>query len=151
LSIYGNVAVVGAYGKDVDGIYFGTTKNAGDLPSSGNTDTGIVYVFQRLSATAEYTLFQVLEPSNVRQFDQFGWDVFINENKIMVGSVQNILGTLPPSKCIQEIKTVADYNQEPVGTGFKIKWMTYEDGSMRTTRQISYDTTGIVYIYAYII
>ena len=143
IGLHGNTLVVGAYGTDTDAIYFGNKVGAGDLPAEGNKDTGRVYVFQRPSEASEFIFFQILTPTNVRQYDRFGWDVYLDKNKLLVGSKANhFIENLPASKAIVAVRTEADYNGEPVGTGFKLRWLTSEDGSMRETREISYTTTA---------
>ena len=86
IGLHGNTLVVGAYGTDTDAIYFGNKVGAGDLPAEGNKDTGRVYVFQRPSEASEFIFFQILTPTNVRQYDRFGWDVYLDKNKLLTKS-----------------------------------------------------------------
>jgi hypothetical protein len=132
-----NMVVVGAFGRNDRTISVGLNKN-----SYEELDTGAVYVFRRLDRNSDYTFFQQLEPSNIRKYDAFGTSVAISNDKILVGALEGWVGELRASRAIMEIRTEADYNMEPVGTGFKLLWLEDEEGR-RSTRQIKYDTTAV--------
>ena len=52
--------------------------------------TGTCYVYSRISSTTQFKLQQVLVPSFISHNDQFGIDVAMNANHIIVGQVRDI-------------------------------------------------------------
>ena len=136
IAIDGDLVVVGACGYDDSTIYLGQS------PNPVARDTGAAFVFRRENRIMDYEFDQQLIPSNVRRLDNFGRDVAVHKNTILVGSVDDLLGGMVPSHTIMEIKTSADYNCQKVGNYFQLKWVrTNETGEweQRTTRPIKKD------------
>jgi hypothetical protein len=141
VALDGKLAVVGACGYDDYTIYTGYT--ASDKTA---LDTGAVFVFHRPDFKKDYRFFQKLTPSNVRRFDQFGWDVAVDKSTIVVGSVENMLDGLVPSVAIMHVMTSPNGNVIPIVGYFRLQWVsTNETGvwETRKTRPIKHDESAL--------
>ena len=139
LSISGNLLVVGAIGRDDSTIYLGNTVNV------AKPETGAVFVFERPTAIDDFVFKEKLLPSNVKAYDRFGWDIAIEGTTIVVGALQDYSGAYVGSKTVMSVMTTADYNGQPVGSGFRLKFQFQNDTGVwgyRTSRYIRYDTTA---------
>lgn len=141
VAIDSNLIVIGAPGLDDETIYFGNNFNPVAM------DSGAVFLFRRKSFKQDYTFDQMLVPSNIRRLDGFGYDVDISGNTIIASSLEMSRDETSASKAIMSIQTTAAYNQEHLGTGFRLRWvMTNESGTwtQRTTRVIPHDASALV-------
>eukprot|EP01041_Mallomonas_annulata_P002557 gene2557-4990_t len=148
VAISGNTMVVGACQRDSPAIYLGKETRAASM------DTGAVYIFQRDYYSDIFRFWQILEPTNIKYLDRFGWAVDISDNIIIAGAVQDYRGDLNPAKAIMELSTSATYSKIPVSGSFQLKWkqtQTSKSGGVyvsRTSRHIPYDVdaTRLQYI-----
>ena len=135
----GEFLVIGAYGTDDVSVYLGTSPS--QQPSN---NTGATYVF-KLDSLGNFVFLQKLVPTNVRKNDQFGWDVAVSNQLIIVGAVEPYKGKLVASCPILEVEAVSDYGAEKIGGSFSLKWqVTSRNGIFAefATPQISFDISA---------
>ena len=79
VAIHNNYAIVGAYGKDPEGLYIREEPN--------NSYSGSAYIFERQS-DGIWTEKQNLVSDDMVREDHFGWSVAIHNNYAIVGAYQ---------------------------------------------------------------
>jgi hypothetical protein len=79
VAIFGDTVVVGAYAEDS-----AATSVNGSQSSNGAVDSGAAYVFVRVGST--WTQQAYLKASNSAAFDEFGWDLAISEDTVIIGA-----------------------------------------------------------------
>ncbi len=117
VAIHENTMVIGAIGYAHNSVYLGN-----DSAVTSRTESGAVFVYNRPSTNLDFKLNEILRPSNVKEYDHFGYKVELEDNALIVSSMQSFASDLTPSKAIIEIQTVADYNKEPLGGYFRLQW-----------------------------
>lgn len=132
--------VIGSPGRDDATVYLGETLQGVE------SDTGAVYVYHYESASAHFFYHHKLIPSNVKRQDRFGHDVGIDDKTIVASAVQDHkVDSLGPWKAVMTISTQATYNEQPVGTAFKLKWVVSNESGIwetRTSRVIQKDVSA---------
>ncbi|RYH30929.1 hypothetical protein EON65_03875 [archaeon] len=141
-AVLGNVLVVGVPGFNSSSVYLG------DSPaSSARSNSGAVLVFQRTGVTSNYLLKQVLTPSNVGEFTNFGAKVSVDNNVVIASSLEDYAGPLGPSKPVVSIKTKAAYNLQRLGGSFRLQFgkANSSDGMSPAlvSRQIPYNALDV--------
>jgi len=142
VSINNNVVVISSPGRTDDVVY----KSRNQTTSQSNC--GSVFVFTRKSYLSEFILLQKLSPSNVRAYDNFGWDVSISSDLIAVGTVQTFAGSLTTFRTVISIVTQASYNGTSLSGSFTLQWLaTYSIlshtwNTTLSTRSIPYDVSA---------
>jgi hypothetical protein len=139
VGVSGDVAIVGAAGRSASTIYTGVNPK-----TDADIDTGIVYVFTRSAEANDFFFYDVLTPTNVKNFDRFGWSVAIDGDFIVASSMQEYGGPMYASGVIMEVVTSAEYiASNRLGGFFHLEWIytNQSSGVWRTlrTRAIPYD------------
>lgn len=139
VAISANAVVVSAKQKSMAAIYRGRT------PNPVSDKTGAVFIFQRATAVADFAFLEALTPSNVQREDQFGWDIDIDGDVLVVSAVQEFTGTWGPNAAIVQIQTACNYGGRSLGGSFKLKWESTNASGVwgfKTTRSIPHDVTA---------
>jgi hypothetical protein len=132
--------VIGAPGRDESTVYLGSTLQGAE------PNTGAVYVYHYDSNFTEFEYHHKLNPSNVKREDGFGWSVDIYDRSLIASGVRvHKEEILRPWKPMMTIRARANYNAQPVGNLFRLKWVIANDTgtwATRVTRFIKKDVTA---------
>lgn len=154
VSIEQDTMVIGAPNFCDSSIYTGTTS----VDRKCYSDSGSVFVYRRPGVGSNYIFKQRLTASNIKEFDQLGYKVHLEDDLLLVSAYSTFLGNYSASQSIIQIESVANYstNSTRLGGSFKLRWKaansTYNlqqsnaslirDYSL-ITRPIPYDATAL--------
>ncbi len=141
VGISGDLVAVGAPGYDDRSIFLGTAAASVKLTNSGG-----VFIFTRPNANGLFTFLQKLTPSNVREYDNFGYQLKIDAQTILASSVPLYQGENSPAKAVIDVKTSSTYGHTPLGGYFKLSWRGRNDSSstssLFTSRPIPFNVSA---------
>jgi hypothetical protein len=116
VGISGDVAVVGCPGYNDNSIFLGSQ------PSSfERTSSGAVFVFRR-PTNGLFIFVEKVTPSNVRDYDRFGFQIKMNQQTVLVSSLPKYDGSYDSSKPVITVKTYAVYDHTKLGGYFTLSW-----------------------------
>jgi len=91
-----------------------------DIPAK----TGSCYVYRRMDYYRDFLLFQDLLGSSLKANDRFGYSVALSSNKLIIGQVEDFLGSLTTPYPVLIIRTYSHSasNERMLGGFFQLSW-----------------------------
>ncbi|KAG5180011.1 hypothetical protein JKP88DRAFT_279922 [Tribonema minus] len=116
ISLHDNMLVVGCPGCSATWRHTGLAKS-----ETAGSQTGAVFVYQRSESTSLFTLFQILDPSNVKPGDRLGQGVSASGGAIVATSLQAVTSDDVRYQRSVQVVTVQAVGGA-VGNTFRLGW-----------------------------
>lgn len=141
VAIDNKTAVIGAPLSSNYSVYNGLSK-------SFSIASGQVYVFERTVSRSSYDFKQILIPTNIKTYDRFGYQVYLQDDVIIASTWEDFIGNLTPSHVVIAVE-VGSESSDSIGGSFRLIWKynystsSYNSSIPLATRSIKYNESAI--------